>query len=325
MKRESLTLFFAAVFLISFVFAQVPEYKDKYVNDYAGILNLTQVSELRQLFSYVEQNNTSEISFLSAETCSPLEPSQFAQEVFDSWKIGKKDKDNGLLILYCKEENKIFVLTGYGLEGILPDSKIGRLLDENYVPERDKGNVALGIVLFSREASKQIVNENFSSNPKNYSFILGFIAVVLFALFVIFIIKKFGKSEIKEEVSPKNRDRIPELKSKDTFFSSISSILFFAAFAVFGFTESFFIALALFILALLIPILFGNKCPKCNQRLKSYGRDGKYNLYRCKNGHFWKLLVAAGVAGGIGHGFSGGGFGGGGFGGGSSGGGGAGR
>lgn len=54
-------------------------------------------------------------------------------EVFNTWKIGAADRDNGVLILLSRDENDpgIDVLVGYGLEETLNDGKVGRILDEN--------------------------------------------------------------------------------------------------------------------------------------------------------------------------------------------------
>ncbi|MDD5416735.1 MAG: TPM domain-containing protein, partial [Candidatus Aenigmarchaeota archaeon] len=135
MKKILLVL---VLILSAAVFAQVPNYQDKYVNDFANIFIENETIELRYLFSNIDEQTTAEMTLLTVDTIAPMEMSQYAQEVFDKWKIGKADKDNGLLILYSKEENKIWVSVGYGLEGILPDSKIGRILDETYVPLRDQ-------------------------------------------------------------------------------------------------------------------------------------------------------------------------------------------
>lgn len=144
--------------LVSSVYA-VPGYQDKYVNDFANVLTISQINELRNLFYAVDQNTTAEMVILTVNTVSPLDMSSYAQEVFDSWKIGKADKDNGLLILYAKQENRIQVLTGYGLEGILPDSKVGRILDSTFVPARTNGKPADGIVLAAREYA-DVIFEN---------------------------------------------------------------------------------------------------------------------------------------------------------------------
>ena len=152
---------FALVLFIGFmgtVSAQeIPSYTDKYVNDFARILSITQFQELRNLFSSIDAETSAEVVFVSMDTINGEDISSYSFAIGDSWKVGKEDKGNGLVILYVKDIGKIWVSTGYGLEGILPDSKIGRLLDETYVPLRDSGNVSEGILLFSKSVTNVIL------------------------------------------------------------------------------------------------------------------------------------------------------------------------
>ena len=52
-----------------------------------------------------------------------------AEKLFNLWGIGKKDRDNGLLFLWSTGDRKVRVEVGYGLEGVLPDGKVGAILD----------------------------------------------------------------------------------------------------------------------------------------------------------------------------------------------------
>ena len=200
--RKIKFLFFFLIVLLGLTFAyaeEFPNYKDKYINDFAGIFSQEQVNYLRNLLMNVEQNTTAEIVIVSIETCLPYAPSQYSNLLFDKWGIGKKEKDNGLLILYCKQENKIQVETGYGLEGILPDSKLGRLLDENYVPLKDSGKVQEGIILFTEELTK-VVQENKEEviagrSQSNFKFWIVLILIILIIL--LFISFKFEKKNAK--------------------------------------------------------------------------------------------------------------------------------
>ena len=102
--------------------------------------------------------------------------------------------------MYCKQENKIQVETGYGLEGILPDSKLGRLLDENYVPLKDSGKVQEGIILFTEELTK-VVQENKEEviagrSQSNYQFWIFLILIILIIL--LFISFRFEKKNVKK-------------------------------------------------------------------------------------------------------------------------------
>ncbi len=136
-----------------------PQPQDRYVNDFAGFLDSAAVSELRGLLSAVEQNTTAEVVVVTLPTTEPETPSQYRTELFNNWKIGNAANDNGLLILYAVKEKRIEVEVGYGLEGILPDSKVGSILDEFYVPNRDSNRTVLGIVLATQEFAR-VINAN---------------------------------------------------------------------------------------------------------------------------------------------------------------------
>jgi uncharacterized protein len=71
--------------------------------------------------------------------------------------VGKEDKDNGVVMVYAVDTKKFFVVVGDGMEGILPDGKLGRYLDEWYVPARDGGNLSEGLVLFSSALVNEIM------------------------------------------------------------------------------------------------------------------------------------------------------------------------
>ena len=201
------------LFLISFSFLLMsffscsvnaqsfPSYSDKYVNDFAGILNSLEINQLRNMFAFVNQNSTAEVVFVSMDTIGDNDISQYASELGQSWGVGKKDKDNGAVILYVKDINKIWVATGYGLEGILPDSKIGRLLDEYYVPQRNSGNVALGIVSFSEQFSKVIIDnsaEVMSGHSGNsLSKIYIFIIIIVLIFIILRIIVSLNRNKLQ--------------------------------------------------------------------------------------------------------------------------------
>lgn len=196
MRKYVGVLLFLTVFLVCAVSAQeIQNPTNKYVDDFAGVLNTGQQQELMNLFSSVDSETTAEMVFVSVSDLGGDDISQYAVELGQKWGVGKRDNDNGLVILYASDVRKIYVSTGYGLEGILPDSKVGRILDENYVPYRDAGNFSEGIVLASK-AFAQVILDNkdevlsgqASGGQKNYSFfalIAGFLLFI--GIFVYFI------------------------------------------------------------------------------------------------------------------------------------------
>lgn len=116
-----------------------------YVSDYAQILSPQMREQLTALLRELEAKTTAEIAVLTVKTTQPLDEFQYAVRVFDEWKIGKRGQDNGALFLVASEDRRVRILTGYGLEGILPDGKVGAILDEFVLPYFREGRYDEGI------------------------------------------------------------------------------------------------------------------------------------------------------------------------------------
>jgi uncharacterized protein len=289
-------------------------------------------------FSEVEQNTTAEAVVVSSESCNG-DAFSYAMQIFDSWKIGKAENDNGLLILYCKQENKIWVTTGYGLEGILPDAKLGRMLDDYYVPQRDSGNVTSGIIAFSEQAAS-VIQENAvevragKAGSNSGLWAIFAVIVVFFIIFVIFykISRARKEKEMKKELRVSASVIVSDANSfKRTMLQLALTVIGVVFFMRYSYTLDVMLIFFLFILWLFSGVIAGfifpPKCSKCRNRLKFWKNDSGSAYYKCSNGHVLKKqgrgarFIPVPIGGGGGHG----GFGGGGFGGGGSGGGGAGR
>ncbi|MBM3247433.1 TPM domain-containing protein [Candidatus Pacearchaeota archaeon] len=240
----SITLVFTLFLVFSFSLVSAFEFPaptNDYVNDYANIFSQEEKAMLSGLLEETRANTTAEFVIVTIDSCQG-DYDGYAQGLATQWGIGKKDKNNGLLALYCKEEKRFVVKTGYGLEGILPDSKIGRYLDEFYVPSRDSGNVSRGIILFSIEMSKILIenSEEIKSGQagksNDSSFMLIILAVILI-LFIIFIIK-MKKAQAKLLKNKKTPKELKDPKNKKykylVGFGNFGSIMLFIAYIITG-------------------------------------------------------------------------------------------
>jgi uncharacterized protein len=123
---------------------EIPAFQG-YVSDYAEVLSPQMRENLTALLQELDQKTTAQIAVLTVPTTRPYDDFQYAVKVFDTWKIGQKGKDNGALFLVAVEDRRVRILTGYGLEGILPDGKVGAILDEFVLPEFREGRFGEGI------------------------------------------------------------------------------------------------------------------------------------------------------------------------------------
>ncbi len=112
-----------------------------WVTDTAGMLDATTEAKLNSLISELEAKNGAEMAVVTVpETAPSASPKEFATTLFNYWGIGKKGKDNGVLFLISKSDRRVEIETGYGIEAILPDAKVGNLIDTQIIPRFKQGD-----------------------------------------------------------------------------------------------------------------------------------------------------------------------------------------
>ncbi|MBL8991936.1 MAG: TPM domain-containing protein [Spirochaetia bacterium] len=94
--------------------------------------------EINRLIASNEAANGSEIAIVLVDTIGDRAPKDFATQLFNFWGIGKKGKDNGILVLHVLDQRRIEIETGYGMEGTVPDAKCKWILDELAIPHFKK-------------------------------------------------------------------------------------------------------------------------------------------------------------------------------------------
>lgn len=117
-----------------------------YVNDYANIIEEEHENEIETIAIELKNNGIAEIAVLTVRKIEDGDITDYTQRVFDSWEVGEKGKDNGLLIVLSLEDRKIRINTGYGLEEILPDGLVGEIIDINAIPYFKEGRYGEGIL-----------------------------------------------------------------------------------------------------------------------------------------------------------------------------------
>jgi uncharacterized protein len=116
------------------------------VTDLVGLLDQETRQRLTQFLDRVRERTGAEMAVLVVASTAPDTIEAYSIAVFDQWKIGQRGKDNGLLFLVAVQDRRMWITTGYGLEGILPDGKVGEIRDRAILPSFRAGRYAEGIV-----------------------------------------------------------------------------------------------------------------------------------------------------------------------------------
>lgn len=162
------------------------------VMDLTGTLTADQRATLETKLQALETQKGSQIVVLLVPSTEPETIEQYAIRVVDQWKLGRKKIDDGVLLLIAKEDRKLRIEVGYGLEGALPDSIAKRIIDEDITPHFKQGDFFGGIVAGVSRIEAVIQGEALpppqesneaNSTIENYFPFLIFIALISGAIF----------------------------------------------------------------------------------------------------------------------------------------------
>lgn len=130
-----------------------------YVNDFAGVFRPEQRQDLEQFLAELERKTTSQVAVVTVPSLEGNEIQDFANRLFERWGIGRKGKDNGVLLVAAIQDRKVWIEVGYGLEPVIPDARAGRILDEHVIPYFKQGDFGGGLSEGAR-AIAGIIAEN---------------------------------------------------------------------------------------------------------------------------------------------------------------------
>ncbi|MEZ4483818.1 MAG: TPM domain-containing protein [Syntrophotaleaceae bacterium] len=117
-----------------------------YVTDRAGLISAATEQKLERALASFEDSDSTQIAVLTIPSLEGEALEEYSLKVAEGWGIGQKEHDNGALLLVAKNERKIRIDVGYGLEGKLTDLLTGRIIDNEISPRFKQGDFDGGIV-----------------------------------------------------------------------------------------------------------------------------------------------------------------------------------
>lgn len=125
--------------------AAVPARPSGNVSDFAGALGAASEAAIEASIQSLAGRDV-KLAVAVIASASPQQPKEWAVEAFNTWGVGEKGKDNGVLVLLAVQDRRVEIETGYGVEARLTDSQAGRLLDTHAVPYFRRNDWAGGLV-----------------------------------------------------------------------------------------------------------------------------------------------------------------------------------
>lgn len=255
MKKLSLVLLFLIIGFIThaqkkYTVDEIPDPKrqgqEYFVSDPDGVLS--DVDSLNKLIIKLEKETKIEVAVVIVKDFEEnLDEFEFGINLFRKWSIGKKGADNGLLLFASIDRRKYRFVTGYGLEGLLPDVKLKHIAEQNLVPafkeQRYDDGIASSLTAIAKfltnlnnkaEVQSLIAETNRKSNEWKDPTIYSVLVALFFAFAFIYIRKKAPKYEFK-----KNDKSTNSYDKKIAFGCTGIFLIVFSSFFIWAFLFDF--------------------------------------------------------------------------------------
>ena len=149
----TILLFFCSLSVLALDVPNPP--KNGYVLDQTQTLSKDDINTMNRMGLELQKKTKAQIAVLMIPTLDGEDVSDYANRVFRAWRIGDKEKNNGVLFLIALKDKQMRIDVGYGLEGAINDGKAGEILDQYAIPYFQKGKFGPGVM----ETYKVLVGE----------------------------------------------------------------------------------------------------------------------------------------------------------------------
>ncbi len=173
-----------------------------YVNDFGSLYSSQFKSQMETDLTAFEKQTDGEITVVTIKSLEGMDLENYAVGLFEKWKIGKKGRDNGLLLLISKEDRKIRIEVGYGLEPYITDGRAGEIIRNQMTPEFKKENYEGGtlnavnqIKLYISSQDVAPMTTSNSSNNSEDSFWLVMVALFILYSLITYIASYLGRTK----------------------------------------------------------------------------------------------------------------------------------
>jgi len=185
--------FFFSIFLIGLFCAKafaivIPSKPDNYINDYAHILSSSTVAALNSTLKQYEQKTSNQIVVATFPGKLDIPIEDFSTHLENQWKIGQKNKDNGVILVIFPDDHQLRIEVGYGLEGAIPDALANTIIQQEITPAFKAGDynkgVTAGVTAIMQAAKGEYKSETEAFSAQDALVIFFLIIAVLLVWFL---------------------------------------------------------------------------------------------------------------------------------------------
>jgi uncharacterized protein len=261
-----------------------------YVSNPDAILDETTVAQIDTILTSLEKRTSAQVAVVVLNSIGDADNVDFAQKLFETWGLGQKENNNGLLILFAKEQRVVRFHTGYGVEGVLPDVVCKRIQMQYMVPEFKNENYAAGILAGVQQVDQILSDPNYASEINqlasaapdeidDFTGIVIILSILFGTLWLIIFIVKAVNGHFADSKKPSHTD-YPEMRLTRwgwLFQYVLIPILIVAAWRFSGLESSAAAGLALISLYLYFMIALVQRLWRTRQVIKRFTKTNDYS------------------------------------------------
>lgn len=170
-NKVACPLFFGFLLFTPLLLAlNVPPQPDGYVTDRARLLSLSTREALETTLRAFEEKTSNQIAVVTFQSLEGESLEDFSMRLAEAWKPGQKRRDNGVILLIFKDDRKVRIEVGYGLEGVLTDALSGQIIRQVIAPHFRggdyEGGVTAGVDAIMRATQGEYRNTELSEDAK---------------------------------------------------------------------------------------------------------------------------------------------------------------
>ena len=138
-----------------------------YIADPDGLVNESTKAQVNSLLWNLRRQTGAEVVVAVVPNTGNYTEEDFATRLFDKWKIGKSDKDNGVLILIVPDQKAARIATGYGVEGIIPDISALKIIKRSVIPHMKEGDLNGAVLAVAQDVSTVLSDPQAAAELKS--------------------------------------------------------------------------------------------------------------------------------------------------------------
>lgn len=174
-----------------------PPNPPRLVNDFAKVMTSDQIAELESKLVAFDDTTSIQIAVVTVQTTGDYDIADYALQILRTWKVGNKKTNNGLVILAAIQDHKVYIATGYGMEGVLPDITSKQIIEDEIVPNFKTGNFYRGFdlaadAIIKASHGEYVAPSGYDQRKQHGKGGGNIIGVILFMIIIVVLISRGG-------------------------------------------------------------------------------------------------------------------------------------